>query len=338
MYAACLWCFRDLGRNAEIGAFPVGRRLAFDAARGRFWVICRKCGRWNLSPLEERWEAIEQCERLYRGTRVRVSTDEVGMARLREGLTLIRIGAPLRPEFAAWRYGRQLRWRRLRAGAAVGAGLVAVAAGAAGGMAIGLGGYAAYAAFEAGKWLIDGGPESTVARVPVEGKLYRVKRQDLTHARIFTDGDDRHLGLVLHHVRGVQLLRGPSAAAALGKLMPAINRFGANRVELDHAVEVLEHCDGAAEYVDWMLRHASRTAPVIGGLLQLPDASRLALEMALHEDAERRAMEGELRELERAWREAEEVAAIADDMFVPPAIREFIERHRGPDPHPGPAA
>ena len=39
---------------------------------------------------------------------------------------------------------------------------------------------------------------------------------------------------------------------------------------------------------------------------------RLALEMAANEDVERRALEGELAELEAAWREAEEIAAIAD--------------------------
>jgi hypothetical protein len=38
----------------------------------------------------------------------------------------------------------------------------------------------------------------------------------------------------------------------------------------------------------------------------------VALEMALHEEQERRAMDGELAELEAMWREAEEIAAIAD--------------------------
>ena len=42
-------------------------------------------------------------------------------------------------------------------------------------------------------------------------------------------------------------------------------------------------------------------------LLALPMVDRLALEMAAHEDSERRAMEGELAELEEAWREAEEM-------------------------------
>jgi hypothetical protein len=43
---------------------------------------------------------------------------------------------------------------------------------------------------------------------------------------------------------------------------------------------------------------------------------RLALEMALHEEDERRAMEGELAALEERWREAEEIARIADSLLV----------------------
>ncbi len=39
-------------------------------------------------------------------------------------------------------------------------------------------------------------------------------------------------------------------------------------------------------------------------------------------------MEGELAELEQAWRDAEEIAAIADDLFVPASIGERIERMR----------
>src|ERR1700675_964633 len=112
MYSTCLFCHSDLGANEAIEHFQVGRRLAFDSAKGRLWVVCRKCERWNLSPLEERWEAIEQAERLYRDTRRRVATDNIGLARLGDGTTLIRIGAPLRPEFAAWRYGDQFGRRR----------------------------------------------------------------------------------------------------------------------------------------------------------------------------------------------------------------------------------
>src|SRR5919202_1346340 len=140
MYHTCLFCQNDLGANESVERFPVGRRLAYDTAKGRLWVVCPRCARWNLTPLEERWEAIEQCERLYRGTRLRASTENVGLARLREGLELVRVGAPLRPEFAAWRYGAELRRRRARdlaLGAATGLGsLAALGAGIVGALAL----------------------------------------------------------------------------------------------------------------------------------------------------------------------------------------------------------
>jgi hypothetical protein len=127
VYSTCLFCNSDLGRNEAIEHFPVGRRLAYDAAKGRLWVVCRRCERWNLSPLEERWEAIEECERMYSGTRLRVSTENIGLARLREGLELVRIGQPQRPEFAAWRYGDQFGRRRRRHLIYTTAGMAAVA-------------------------------------------------------------------------------------------------------------------------------------------------------------------------------------------------------------------
>jgi hypothetical protein len=42
--------------------------------------------------------------------------------------------------------------------------------------------------------------------------------------------------------------------------------------------------------------------------------------MSLHEEDERRALEGELTVLETRWKEAEEIAAISDDMFLPSSI------------------
>src|SRR6266513_1739341 len=124
MYAHCIYCHVALGNNSVIETFPVGRRLAFDAAKGRLWVVCRKCERWNLTPLEERWEAIEECERAFRGTKLRVSTEHVGLARISEGTELVRIGAPRRPEFAAWRYGDQFGRRRKKQIALAGAAFV----------------------------------------------------------------------------------------------------------------------------------------------------------------------------------------------------------------------
>lgn len=39
VYSTCLHCRRSLGRNEAVEHFPVGRRLAFDSAKGRFWVV-----------------------------------------------------------------------------------------------------------------------------------------------------------------------------------------------------------------------------------------------------------------------------------------------------------
>ena len=130
MYSTCMFCNKPLGTNEVLETFPVGRRLAFDAERGRLWVVCRKCERWNLTPIEERWEAVEALEAIYRGTKVRASTENIGIARHREGLDLVRIGQPMRQEFAAWRYGDQFGRRRKRniligvGGAAVFGGIV----------------------------------------------------------------------------------------------------------------------------------------------------------------------------------------------------------------------
>ena len=65
-----------------------------------------------------------------------------------------------------------------------------------------------------------------------------------------------------------------------------------------------------------------------GYVHKMPKATRLALEMVLHEENERRALEGELWRLRLAWKEAEEIAAIADDLLLPDYIRTFIKRHR----------
>jgi hypothetical protein len=65
-------------------------------------------------------------------------------------------------------------------------------------------------------------------------------------------------------------------------------------------------------------------------LLALPLVDRLALEMAAHEESERRAMSGELALLKAAWRGAEEIAEIADAMFDNEELetfkREVLER------------
>jgi hypothetical protein len=108
VYSSCLFCRAGFGANDAIEHLPVGRRIAYDAALGRLWLVCRTCGRWNLTPFDERWEAIDECERHFVVTRLRVFSDNVGLARLDEGLELVRIGKPLRPSSPRGGTGR--RW------------------------------------------------------------------------------------------------------------------------------------------------------------------------------------------------------------------------------------
>ena len=68
---------------------------------------------------------------------------------------------------------------------------------------------------------------------------------------------------------------------------------------------------------------------VPGYVNKMEKPQKLALEMALHEEQERRALEGELWLLERAWEEAEEIAEISDNLLLPEGAEEFVREHGG---------
>ncbi len=345
MFTACIYCNSDLERNEALEIFPVGRRIAFDAAQGRLWVVCRKCERWNLSPLEERWEAIEQAERRFRDSRLRVSSDNVGLARLREGLDLIRIGAPQRPEMAAWRYGDQFGRRRKRQLLTTGAivGGVGVVYGA----VIWVGAMGALSGFmwNGAIWdrIIHGSGKEVVARVnDAQGNPLVVDRQRARMTVIERGDDNEQLRLRLEHLGGRTLLTGDVAMRAAAQLLPTVNRFGGSKQQVQTAVEYLENAGGATQTVQLIQqtsgwREGSSLPKVVRGAVQIsrkvPGAlhalsahQRLALEMALHEESERRAMDGELAELERAWREAEEVAHIADTLLDTPNLEQRLKQ------------
>ncbi len=330
MYSTCIFCNSSLGANEAIEAFPVGRRLAYDPERGRLWVVCLHCRQWNLTPLEERWEAVEQCERRFRGTRVRVSTDQIGLARLKEGLDLVRIGRPLRPEFAAWRYGEQLGRRRVRALAVAGGLTIVGGAAVVGGAMAGV--LAAVGPLMVWSWLTEKTPfrtayqQGVVARIPVGGMWsFNVRRADVEHARLETDDTDDGWKLHVRYDGGERYFSGSSAVRATSHLMAGINRFGASTSQVGGAVNLLED---AADPRRFFKRVAERSVRLGGlGVSVLPAEVRLALEMSAHEEAERRALQGELATLTEAWQAAEAVAAIADNMFIPASFVDLARRH-----------
>ncbi|MFS8638092.1 MAG: hypothetical protein FWJ74_08390 [Gemmatimonadota bacterium] len=351
MYRNCIFCSRDLGRNESIESFQVGARLAFDSWRGRLWVVCPACGRWNLTPLEERWEAVEACERLFRDTRMRVQRENIGLAKLEDGTRLIRIGEALPGEIAAWRYGNALLARRQKF--MVGAGVLGVFGVVWAGLAFAgvLGGAGGLLQLATLAWEYRQG-QHLLCRIPADGsptgEPLELRRFQLNGVRLTTsEGGGLALDLpnalepvpeksrfgatVLKSPRLV--LEGDVARLVLARAMPFVNDEGATRGRLRDALRLLEDAGGAHEY---LARIAARGVPV--GVPHTPAFKRsiraqtrardermekrqrlrrteaLALEMALHEEAERRALEGELAALLAAWKHAEEIAAIADSL------------------------
>ena len=326
-----MFCKQPLGANEVVEAFPVGRRLAFDAAKGRLWVVCRACQRWNLTPLEERWEAVETCEKLFRGTRVRTSSENIGLARHAEGLELVRIGKPLRPEFAAWRYGDQFGRRRRRtivyttgmvAATAGGWALMGTVGGLVGILGMNIVSYTHL-------WQTY---RRSVRFRPSDGRLRRMNQLIASQTLIRPDGDEFGflvgVGKGFLKSRETEWFAGEDARRAINAILPAVNSAGGNSNKVRSAVSEIESHGHPERFVRqaaqrWREYRHRGASGFLGAMPHL-----LAFEMALHEEEERRALEGELWRLEQAWREAEEIAAIADDLLLPEGASGFVDRHR----------
>ena len=338
MYQTCMFCKKPLGSNQVVESFPVGRRLAFDAAKGRLWVVCRKCLRWNLTPLEERWEAVEACERLFRGTPLRASTDQIGLARHREGLELVRIGKPPRGEFAAWRYGDQFRRRVRNLGFTFAGGVAAnfVFASLPGALVIG----GAWVLIlwsttrTAAKVRVEG--EGTTGEAPVEpGTVVKFKHTNIRSIRMLPAEHEPGFTVDIRQgLEGIQRMRtasfaGEDARRVAAAVLPVLNAHGGLRRTVQAAVAEIEAQGHPSRYVAQAVRgkpDVDRESPP-GLVTNMRKPTRLALEMALHEEQERRALEGELWVLEQAWREAEEIAAIADKLLLPAGTDAFFEKY-----------
>ena len=359
VFSKCIFCHSALGVNESIEEFPVGRRLAFDATRGRLWAICRQCERWNLTPIEERWEAIESCERLFRDTRTRVSTDQIGLCKIREGLELVRIGQPQRPEMAAWRYGDQFGKRRRRYFArAVALGVVGTGV-VVGGLAVGV---SAATLINLPTWARDIYRRHHVAaRVADEGgHRLSVTTHQLQSLSVMRGGDNGcgiefrylpeqrftdlsgrlttalisprvSLNMWYDKIKGtLTTLRGNEAHLALSAFLPYVNKSGGSSGHILDAVDIAADAGHPGRLLSRITtqRLWGHTGDS-GSLSVVAPEIRLALEMSLHEADERAAMEGELGALEDRWRDAEEIAAISDNMFLPPGITNAIQRMRG---------
>jgi hypothetical protein len=193
-----------------------------------------------------------------------------------------------------------------------------------------------------GRALIHGTADAVVAKVRTDdGRVLPVRRRHLAESTL-SRGSDNTLRIDLRYKNGQSRFEGPEALRIASIVVPSVNRFGGSRTTVTAAVNEIENVGGPERYIEQLARRAEVMTQVRGrphrfgrkgrigktGLYGLTTVDRLGLEMALHEDAERRAMAGELALLEVAWRDAEEIAAIADDMFLPESVKTSLERMR----------
>ncbi len=354
MYAHCHICRAELGANTVIPHMPVGRKLAYDAGKGRLWVVCPACAEWNLTPLEERWEAIEECEAIVASSPVRASTANIGLSRS-DGLELIRSGPALRDELANWRYGPRFDRRRRRArimGAAAGGVFVTgVGAAALMGMLAAGPAMALWAAAFGVVWLSgvgksvskQVGPDREVRIVDTSGRRIRFTGVELGHVFLIRSQNPRKpvtLSVSVPSRDEPVILRREDALVALGTVLPRLNWDGASAHNVRAATSLVDQAEervrdgpasarSAATVWEWL---AVNNWPTDGTVAALHAIPLLALEMAVSEELERLAMVGEASVLGTRWMEAETVAAISDDMFVPDSIREWIRERSGKTP------
>ncbi|MEZ4415767.1 MAG: hypothetical protein R3E10_08425 [Gemmatimonadota bacterium] len=336
MYRSCLACRGTLEPNEHLPTLPIGRMVAFDPERGRLWVVCQRCGRWNLVPLEQRWEAIQRCKQLHTEWPMVSQGPSLSVARGTDGFEVIRVGdedpeALLRrrlqdrlhrraqlelPAVVTW--PRRRRWILGASTAVASVGLM--------GAGIAAGGLLAPLAIVA---LLRAGlepPRQGVVRIGA----HTLDRRALNNVRLVATDDDYGWMLALP---GRWTLSGRDAVHAIYSLLPLVNRFNPDPETIERALT--HRAKKGPGFHDQLRAAARRYGPGRSArLAKLARHERLALEIGAEEALE----SGDATDLEAAWARAEELAAISDDLLIPSAVERTLaalRRERNPE---GPGA
>ncbi len=188
----------------------------------------------------------------------------------------------------------------------------------------GMGGYFLWSMFDG----ISASRTQTQLRTD-DGRIIKLKRDDLPTVRLRPSGDGPGFRLSMLKGKKQEWFEGDQAERFASQIVPKVNKAGGRKRTVQSAVQEIEyhgHPDAfLADVVSGDRFQGKKGEP--GYVAKMPTATRLALEMALHEEEERRALEGELWRLERAWEAAEEIAAISDNLLLPPAIDGFLKEH-----------
>ncbi len=336
MFSSCLVCSAPFPENDSLEYFRVGQRVAYDPDKGRLWAVCRKCKRWTLAPIEERWEALDEIEKIVRDkARLLSQTDNVAF--LKSGdLEIVRVGRADLNEEAWWRYGRHLvdrrkRHRRLTTVASVGVGAALVLGPGAG---IGwFGGWmlwnnAPQGMVNAARWLRFGGAGWRGNRTCADcGYVFtEIQYRDRGQLVVQPGSEESRLQVKQRcpRCRGSRdgaglLLEGREAEQALQRLLAYHHHSGASESRISSATRLIEEA-GSADRL---------TRIVLGDGRRLGDLRRtggIALEIAANESREQRLLELELAELEAHWRQEEELAEIIDGELTDVPLIETVRR------------
>jgi hypothetical protein len=329
MFRSCAFCNATLDGDGGPSGLGVGRRIAFDEWMGRLWVVCPRCSRWNLTPFDDRLERIESVARAASQGWIAASTDQIALIRW-ERYDFVRVGKPPRVELATWRYGERLRNRqRERMKVVVPLTVAAIGLGIAANVAAGGGfGVVVWNIHRIADWMylrMVGGRKVALIESPICahcGSVMQLRARHVQHARIVPD-THAEMAVVLSCPRcrreGAQLT-GADAVQVLRQGLTYLNLSRGGRRKAEDAAREVDHLGGADRLVrDIAVRELT--------LRSLRPERGLALEMAMDERAE-------VEELERQWREAEEIADIADGMLgTSTAVEDELRRlkNRGGD-------
>ena len=336
MFTRCLICHSPFEENETLEHLTRAERVAYDPARGRLWLICRACKRWSLVPMEARWEALEELEKLVRD-QARLLSQTENIALLRAGkLEVVRVGRAHLAEEAWWRYGRELRDRRATAKKLSIAGSVATGAVFAGSWATGgmsligmwvLLNHVPDSFTNAARWLRFGrnawqGREAC----PRCSRVIRtVPFRDRGALSVLPEREDGSLALAYRcpscgeDAGGGLRLRGRPAERTLRRVLAYQHFSGASERRIRSATRLIEEAGSARDLTRIVVKDGKR-------LSDIQRTGAIALEIAASEAAEQRLLELELADLEAHWREEEDLAEIIDGELTPLPLLETLRR------------
>ena len=317
MESDCLFCGGGLPIS-EPSTLGEGERTAYDPVLGRLWQVCSECGRWNLTPIESRWEALEECELVAARSRVLLETDHLALLSVGSG-QLIRVGKPERYELASWRYSSRLD-EFVRSAGKIRRVFMSLPELPVGGRDFYATERAAPAAWMGSPFLEHGALLTGLFLSVPLGESCPACRQPLfIHPAAFGDLQMEPIGSNAGLAAPCGLC-GESVLVQLQDVRPAL-RAGLALVSRDYrdeakvrsAIVPLVRTGGAHQLV----RRLCARRALLG---ELPQPGLLALWIALDEIAEAEALEAE-------WKTAESIARIADDELTQIAgYEEFRQR------------